>query len=170
MYRLLKKKRQDDSFGNFLEIKRGAAMHTLESLMMLPVSDFTHSLTHSLTDSLTHTHTHSLTCSLARSLTHSLTHSPHPLTHMTHSPTHLLQVQRVSEYHNSLSQLLALTPLEHPDHHHLQTTVARMKEVRIRITCTSCKERSSTFSSLLQIIKAREEELLYLESEVRIHA
>ena len=151
-------------------------MHTLESLMMLPVSDsLTHSLNHSLCHPLTHTHTHSL----ARSLARSLTHSPHPLTHtLSHSPTHsltrslahslthLLQVQRVSEYHNSLSQLLALTPLEHPDHHHLQTTVARMKEVRIRITCTSCKERNSTFFSLLQIIKAREEELLYLENEV----
>ncbi len=38
-YRLLKDKRQmDDSFNNFLELRRGAAMHTLESLMLLPVS------------------------------------------------------------------------------------------------------------------------------------
>jgi len=28
----------DDSFNSFLEHKRGAAMHTLESLMLLPVS------------------------------------------------------------------------------------------------------------------------------------
>ncbi len=38
-YRLLKDKRQmDDSFNSFLELRRGAAMHTLESLMLLPVS------------------------------------------------------------------------------------------------------------------------------------
>ena len=37
--RLLKDKRaSDESFNKFLELKRGAAMHTLESLMLLPVS------------------------------------------------------------------------------------------------------------------------------------
>ena len=37
--RLLKEKRMvDESFNRFLEMKRGAAMHTLESLMLLPVS------------------------------------------------------------------------------------------------------------------------------------
>lgn len=37
--RLLKDKRAlDESFNRFLEMKRGAAMHTLESLMLLPVS------------------------------------------------------------------------------------------------------------------------------------
>ena len=37
--RLLKDKRSmDSSFNQFLELKRGAAMHTLESLMLLPVS------------------------------------------------------------------------------------------------------------------------------------
>ena len=37
--RLLKDKRaMDESFNKFLEMKRGAAMHTLESLMLLPVS------------------------------------------------------------------------------------------------------------------------------------
>lgn len=37
--RLLKEKRAvDESFNRFLEMKRGAAMHTLESLMLLPVS------------------------------------------------------------------------------------------------------------------------------------
>lgn len=36
--RLLKDKRgMDESFNKFLEMKRGAAMHTLESLMLLPV-------------------------------------------------------------------------------------------------------------------------------------
>ncbi|XP_064404393.1 uncharacterized protein LOC135349721 isoform X2 [Halichondria panicea] len=36
--KLLKDKRQmDDSFNSFLELRRGAAMHTLESLMLLPV-------------------------------------------------------------------------------------------------------------------------------------
>jgi len=38
-YRLLKDKRvMDESFNSFLELKRGAARHTLESLMLLPVS------------------------------------------------------------------------------------------------------------------------------------
>ena len=37
--RLLKDKRaMDESFNRFLDMKRGAAMHTLESLMLLPVS------------------------------------------------------------------------------------------------------------------------------------
>lgn len=37
--RLLKDKRaMDESFNRFIEMKRGAAMHTLESLMLLPVS------------------------------------------------------------------------------------------------------------------------------------
>lgn len=37
--RLLKDKRAtDESFSKFLELKRGAARHTLESLMLLPVS------------------------------------------------------------------------------------------------------------------------------------
>ena len=36
--KLLKDKRGvDESFNRFLEMKRGAAMHTLESLMLLPV-------------------------------------------------------------------------------------------------------------------------------------
>ena len=37
-YRLLRDKRMmDESFNSFLELKRGAARHTLESLMLLPV-------------------------------------------------------------------------------------------------------------------------------------
>jgi hypothetical protein len=47
--RLLKDKRaSDESFNKFLELKRGAAMHTLESLMLLPVSGFYLSLSLSL--------------------------------------------------------------------------------------------------------------------------
>ena len=38
LYRLLKDRRMmDESFNSFLELKRGAARHTLESLMLLPV-------------------------------------------------------------------------------------------------------------------------------------
>ena len=37
--RLLKDKHvSDESFNKFLKLKRGAAMHTLESLMLLPVN------------------------------------------------------------------------------------------------------------------------------------
>ena len=55
--RLLKDKRQmDDSFNSFLELKRGAAMHTLESLMLLPVRAHTHTHTHCTT----HYHHHQL--------------------------------------------------------------------------------------------------------------
>ena len=32
----------DESFNRFIEMKRGAAMHTLESLMLLPVSTLHH--------------------------------------------------------------------------------------------------------------------------------
>ncbi|CAI8013554.1 Pleckstrin homology domain-containing family G member 1, partial [Geodia barretti] len=35
--RLLKEKCRDDGFNRFLAMKRGAARHTLESLMLLPV-------------------------------------------------------------------------------------------------------------------------------------
>ena len=31
--------KKDESFSKFLDIKRGAAMHTLESLMLLPVRE-----------------------------------------------------------------------------------------------------------------------------------
>ncbi len=40
--RLLKQMRTDESFNKFLNVKRGAAMHTLESLMLLPVRDTVH--------------------------------------------------------------------------------------------------------------------------------
>ena len=51
--RLLKDKRvSDESFNRFLELKRGAAMHTLESLMLLPVSPHVLSLSHPRTLSL----------------------------------------------------------------------------------------------------------------------
>ena len=46
LLRLLKDKRlSDESFNKFLELKRGAAMHTLESLMLLPVSSCTNQQT-----------------------------------------------------------------------------------------------------------------------------
>ena len=35
---LKERRRMDETFNKFLELKRGAAMHTLESLMLLPVS------------------------------------------------------------------------------------------------------------------------------------
>ena len=39
LHSLLKEKRRiDEAFNKLLELKRGAAMHTLESLMLLPVS------------------------------------------------------------------------------------------------------------------------------------
>jgi hypothetical protein len=89
--RLLKQKRKDESFSKFLDIKRGAAMHTLESLMLLPV-------------------------------------------------------QRVSDYQRYLTQLLSLTPLDHPDYQNISVTVTRTDE----------------------IIQARADELVYLQNESKL--
>ena len=144
-HRLLKKKRMDESLNHFLEIKRGAAMHTLESLMMLPVSDVLRrersvdlsppplflprslSLPSFLPPSLpSFLPPFLLSFSLSLLLPLSFPSSPPSLSPL--SP----QVQRVSEYDHSLSQLLALTSRDHPDYHHLTRTVDRTKEVRRR--------------------------------------
>lgn len=89
--RLLKQKRMDESFTRFLDIKRGAAMHTLESLMLLPV-------------------------------------------------------QRLTDYHRYLSQLLSLTSRDHRDYQDIRLTVARTE----------------------QINQARADELVYLQNESKL--
>lgn len=81
MLRLLKDKRAvEGSFNQFLEMKRGAAMHTLESLMLLPVSA-NESHTHSTSTHTLQAHTHTL-----QAHTHTL--QAHTLYKHTHTHTH----------------------------------------------------------------------------------
>lgn len=52
----------------------------------------------------------------------------------------ILQVQRVSDYHRYLAQLLSLTSRDHPDYQHIRVTVARTDEVMtINIFCLLIK-------------------------------
>ena len=129
--RLLKDKRvMDDSFNSFLELKRGAAMHTLESLMLLPVS-WSESPQTSILAGLTCTYAcgHSVIIidsetSLFLSLSLSLSLS--------------LKVQRIYEYHKFLMQLYKITPKEHCDYHDLRYTVACVGSVSLVVPHAGC--------------------------------
>ena len=61
-FSLLKQMKKDESFTKFLDIKRGAAMHTLESLMLLPVREGERER------ELVHTPSSSTTCTVVKGL------------------------------------------------------------------------------------------------------
>ena len=89
----------DESFNRFLEMKRGAAMHTLESLMLLPVSE----------------------SRLTQFFFFFFFSFFFFRIHVLFSSTS--QVQRIYEYHKLLLRLYSLTPKDHPDYHDLRYTI-----------------------------------------------
>ena len=120
-FSLLKQMKKDESFTKFLDIKRGAAMHTLESLMLLPVREGERERERASSYTLFINHMY---CSYRISNIIKYLFSK--------------QVQRVSDYKRYLTQLLSLTHRNHPDYQNIKVTVGRTEEVLQYLIMTTC--------------------------------
>ena len=125
--------KKDESFTKFLDIKRGAAMHTLESLMLLPVREGERERASSYTLFINHMY-----CSYRISNIIKYLFSK--------------QVQRVSDYKRYLTQLLSLTHRNHPDYQNIKVTVGRTEEVLQYLIMFTCIHVHVHMSLLLFVI------------------
>ena len=127
--------KKDESFTKFLDIKRGAAMHTLESLMLLPVREGERERERASSYTLFINHMY---CSYRISNIIKYLFSK--------------QVQRVSDYKRYLTQLLSLTHRNHPDYQNIKVTVGRTEEVLQYLIMVTCGVHCYYLSLLLFLL------------------